>query len=409
MAQLGWYIRQVRTQTLVRWLTATLLPVMQEEFIEHNKLVRPRIVRESTNRPNIKYMVSFETEPGSLIEKAADLIQVYWPQKEIFDHSRDKTIIYCRTREEVAQLADILKCPLYTSRSGTEEEKAAIISGWLGNRDQPVIVATSALGVGFDYPFVRWVIHVDGPDKLTDFSQESGRAGRDGSKASSIILLHAGWKPQVDGHLSADREAMQLYLTQQYCSRGILSQFLDAQSDWRWCMPGEERCQVCREPHREARPADVVFALPQRVEVEFSGPEEVLRQDQVRDQVLDRAAGRSFDHLPSKCSRRFRWIRAKQEAYRTRDREDKEWIGRYVACWQCYQPQDICRVADPEHEETECRFPDMVMPLSYGVYCRPGGEDELEYMLWLGETASLGGNECIQGNCVAALALAGFG
>jgi superfamily II DNA helicase RecQ len=52
------------------------------------------------------------------------------------------------------------------------------------------------------------------PDRLIDFSQESGRAGRDGSKASSIVLLHAGWKPQVDEHLSADREAMQLYLTQ---------------------------------------------------------------------------------------------------------------------------------------------------------------------------------------------------
>jgi hypothetical protein len=32
-------------------------------------------------------------------------------------------------REEVAQLADILKYPSYTSKSGTEEEKTAIISG----------------------------------------------------------------------------------------------------------------------------------------------------------------------------------------------------------------------------------------------------------------------------------------
>ena len=75
IAQLGWYIRQVRTQTV--WLTATLPPVMQEEFIEHNKLVKPRIIRESTNRPNIKYIVSFETGPGVLIEKAANLVRVY--------------------------------------------------------------------------------------------------------------------------------------------------------------------------------------------------------------------------------------------------------------------------------------------------------------------------------------------
>jgi hypothetical protein len=435
MAQLGWYVRQIRTQTV--WLTATLPPVMEEEFVEHNKLVRPRIIRESTNRPNIKYMVSLETGPGMLVERAADLVRAYWPKKEIFNHSQDKIIIYCRTREEVAQLADNLGCPTYTSRSGTEEEKAAIISGWLGNRDQPVIAATSALGIGFDYPSIRWVIHVDGPDRLTDFSQESGRAGRDGSKASSIVLLHAGWKPQVDEHLSADREAMQLYLTQQYCSRGVLSQFLDAPSDWRWCMLGEEVCQVCQEPHKEGRPLDLKFELAARRGMEFTGPDEVLRQDHVQDQVLDsyerdlelmlgsclycRILSRKFDHAAGACPRRFHWIHAKNEAYQTRKREEKEWIQRYVACWNCYQPQDICRAADPEHEEAECQFPDMVMPLCYGVYKRAGGSDwlqkhfrrrfqtELEYMLWLGETASLEGNECIQANCVAALALAELG
>ena len=126
IAQLGWYVRQIRTQTV--WLTATLPPVMQEAFIEHNKLVRPRIIRESTNRPNIKYMVSFETGPGALIKRAANLVQVYWPKQEIFDHSRDKIIVYCRTREEVALLAELLQCPSYTSESGSEEEKAAILS-----------------------------------------------------------------------------------------------------------------------------------------------------------------------------------------------------------------------------------------------------------------------------------------
>jgi superfamily II DNA helicase RecQ len=222
----GWYVRQIRTQTV--WLTATLPPVMQEEFIEHNKLVKSRVIRESTNRPNIKYMVSLETGPGALIERAASLVQAYWPKPEIFDHSRDKIIIYCRTREQVAMLADLLQCLSYTSESGSEEEKAAILSQWITDKAQPVIVATSALGIGFDYPHIRWVVHVDAPDKVTAFSQESGRAGRDSGKASSIVMLSATWKPQLDKVLSPDEEAMQLYLTQQYCSRGVLSQFLDA-------------------------------------------------------------------------------------------------------------------------------------------------------------------------------------
>jgi superfamily II DNA helicase RecQ len=153
MAQLGWYVRQIRTQTV--WLTATLPPVIQDEFIEHNKLVRPRITRESTNRPNIKYIVSFETGPGALIKRAANLVRVFWPKPEIFNHSQDKIIIYCRTRDEVALLADLLQCPSYTSEAGSEEEKAAILSKWIADKDQPVITATSALGIGFDYPHVR--------------------------------------------------------------------------------------------------------------------------------------------------------------------------------------------------------------------------------------------------------------
>jgi Lhr-like helicase len=431
MSQLGWYLRQIRTQTV--WLTATLPPVMQDVFVEYNKLVRPTIIRESTNRSNIKYLVSPEDGQGSLLQKAADLVRRFWPSTNIFDHSRDKIIIYCRTRDEVDELQEILQCPAYTSKSGSEEEKGAILGCWLNDPHQPVIAATSALGAGFDYPYIRWVIHVDAPDKMTDFSQESGRAGRDGRPASSIVMIRSAWKPQQDATVTPDKRAMQLYLSRSYCCRGILSQFLDDPSDWRWCMEGEELCQMCACGHREVRPSGQELGPAPDIQDEFTGPAEVLRQDHVQAQALDqyekdleimtgicllcRVQSRRFDHTPQSCPRRFHWIRAKEHAYQTRKKEKREWIARYIVCWNCYQPQEICRVADPEHEDTICRFPNMVMPLCYGVFHRPGRDvwllkhfqhksiTEEEYMLWLGETASLNGNECIQANCVAAQAL----
>ncbi|KAF9767808.1 hypothetical protein IL306_014962 [Fusarium sp. DS 682] len=457
MSQLAWHVRQIRTQTI--WLTATLPPVYQELFIEHNKLVRPHVIRESTNRPNIRYIVRRECGPGGLCERAVCLVQSCLTQIDLFfERGRDKVIIYCPTKELVAELAELLSCPSYTADSGTAEEKRAILEQWLAAIDSPVIVATSALGPGFDHPYIRCVIYIGAPVLLTDFSQESGRAGRDGKRAESIVLLSAAWQPQLDRRLVPDEEAMQLYLTQRYCLRGILSQFLDARPDWRWCMEGEELCDVCPEYHAQRRPPTLDFRLPPpaietggqgsgdkdqagdhaAVEImTFIGPAEVLRQDAVCDRELSqyekdletmmgcclycRVEGKPFEHSATTCARRHDWIRAKTKALRECQGKNKEWMDRFAVCWKCYQPQEICRAADPEYEEvTACQFPDMVIPLCFGAFSRPGRTQWFlkhfnqsfktchEYMLWLGKSALLGGSWCVNANCVASLLMAEF-
>ena len=93
-----------------------------------------------------------------------------------------------------------------------EEGKQSAIDQWLGPGGSPVIVATSALGVGFDHRHVRWVIHAGTPRRMTDFLQETGRAGRDGKPAKSIVLLSAAWQ-QPDTPADLDEESMYLYLT----------------------------------------------------------------------------------------------------------------------------------------------------------------------------------------------------
>lgn len=433
MLQLGWYVRQIRTQTV--WLTATLPPALQEEFVERNKLVRPVIIRESTNRQNILYEVRAIDEQGNLFTEAAQLIRTAWSKTAIFNHTRDRVIVYCQTLDEVREFQEAFQCRAYTSKSGTEEEKAAIIQAWLQDVAQPVLVATSALGVGFDYPYIRLVVHIGAPSCLTEFSQASGRAGRDGQPAISLVLIHSWWKPEASGSMPPDQEAMQLYLTQQYCYRGALSQFLDQPSDWTWCVEGNSPCGFCGKCNDHPRPVGLALTLPEdEVEFDYTGPEEVLRQDMVKERALDRyerdfetmvgtcllcrAQERRFNHAPQACPRRWSWIRAKQAAIEARQKEGRPWIEKFIVCWTCYQPQDICRVADPASEESECRFPDMVMPLCYGVFQRPGQrkwfkqhfkrvfKDEEEYMLWLGGVASLEGYRCIQANVVAALAMA---
>ncbi|KAL7939991.1 P-loop containing nucleoside triphosphate hydrolase protein [Trichoderma barbatum] len=132
MSNLAWYVRQIRTQTV--WLTATLPPEMEGMFMEHNHLVRPQIIRESTNRANIRYTIDQgKRGAGGLTERAYALVSLFQKRHEdVFADGQQKIIVYCLTIELVEEVAGLLGCPSYVADSGTEEEKQAIINGAYG-------------------------------------------------------------------------------------------------------------------------------------------------------------------------------------------------------------------------------------------------------------------------------------
>ena len=100
-------------------------------------------------------------------------------------------IVYCLTIDDTEQVAGWLKdngirAVAYSSKTHAEESKE-IEQALLAN-EVDVVVATSALGMGFDKPDLSFVIHYQAPSSPIAYYQQVGRAGRQ-LEASNAVLL----------------------------------------------------------------------------------------------------------------------------------------------------------------------------------------------------------------------------
>lgn len=100
-------------------------------------------------------------------------------------------IIYCLTVAAAHDLAEALETAgwnvaAYTGR--TEAEERERLEQALIHNELKALVATSALGMGFDKPDLGFVVHMGAPSSPVSYYQQIGRAGRATDHAEVVLL-----------------------------------------------------------------------------------------------------------------------------------------------------------------------------------------------------------------------------
>ncbi|MDJ0575679.1 MAG: DNA helicase RecQ [Xenococcaceae cyanobacterium MO_234.B1] len=182
-------LRRQYPQIPILALTATATKRVQQDIIQQLELRQPNIHLASFNRPNIYYEV-----------KTKEKNSYYQLLKEVRQQS-GSGIVYCLSRRRVDEIAFKLNndgidaVPYHagmSDRDRTENQTRFL------RDDVRIIVATIAFGMGINKPDVRFVFHYDIPRSLESFYQESGRAGRDGEIAKSILFFSSGDIKKID-------------------------------------------------------------------------------------------------------------------------------------------------------------------------------------------------------------------
>jgi ATP-dependent DNA helicase RecQ len=180
IARLAKELKVERTLTL----TATATPTVAADVRKAFDVAPEDYVHTGFYRPNLELSVLPVAED--------DRRQILLSQ--IRKRAPGSTIVYVtlqRTAEDVATYLKQHGLQARAYHAGLKnEERSAIQEAFMASRDA-IIVATIAFGMGVDKADIRYVYHYNLPKGLESYSQEIGRAGRDGEPAVCEMLASA--------------------------------------------------------------------------------------------------------------------------------------------------------------------------------------------------------------------------
>lgn len=161
-------------------LTATATPSIITKIKGYLNLIDPRIISADFDRKNIFYKV---VKPKN---------KLLYLKRYLRMQEESSGIIYCMTIRSVEYLYSHLIDEGYNVgmyHGQLEAVQKERMQKDFTEQKIKIMICTNAFGMGIDIPFIRYVVEYEIPKSLEDFSQQSGRAARDGGFAECVILF----------------------------------------------------------------------------------------------------------------------------------------------------------------------------------------------------------------------------
>jgi ATP-dependent DNA helicase RecQ len=177
------------TKISIAAFTATADPSARTTIRNVLQLQKPEVFLISPYRQNLNLKVQTVWTPRGRRQKLLKFIQA---------RPKQTGLVYVRSRRDSEDLVQWLGSLGYATAAYhaglSAEERREIEASWLSGKSQ-FVVCTCAFGMGINKADVRWVVHFQSPQLLSEYIQEVGRGGRDGKPTDALTLISepTGW------------------------------------------------------------------------------------------------------------------------------------------------------------------------------------------------------------------------
>lgn len=199
-------------------LTATATPSVVEDICAAFKIPKDAAIVTGFYRQNL----SLSFVPVTAAARDALLL------KRLHSRKPGPTIIYVTLQKTAERIAEMIRAAGFDAQSYhagmKDDERARAQDEWMAS-DRGIVVATIAFGMGIDKADVRYVYHYNLPKSLESYSQEIGRAGRDGLPSVVEMLACPDDVPTLENFAYGDTPT-------EAALRGLVDELLDLGSEF---------------------------------------------------------------------------------------------------------------------------------------------------------------------------------